>query len=307
MTTATDQGSPREATELSRLLGEYQQRIEGVLEHELTTSGAPDARLIEAMRYATLSGGKRLRPLLVYATGRTSDAPAEVLDAMAAAVEMIHVYSLIHDDLPAMDDDDLRRGRPTCHKAFDEATAILAGDALQAQAFLTLAQGIAPLPAEAGLAALHELALAAGLHGMAGGQAIDLGACGQPIDLPELERMHRLKTGALIRASVRLAAHAGQESPEVLDRLTRYAECIGLAFQIRDDVLDVEGDPEVLGKACGADARLDKATFPSLMGLEASRERAVALVDEALEALQPCSDEADLLRYLARYIVDRMN
>ncbi len=307
MTASADQDSPPEAAEPSRLLGEYQQRVEGALESALATTEAPDARLIEAMRYATLSGGKRLRPLLVYATGRTTDAPAEVLDAMAAAVEMIHVYSLIHDDLPAMDDDDLRRGKPTCHKAFDEATAILAGDALQAQAFHTLAHGVAPLPAKAGLAAVRELARAAGLHGMAGGQAIDLGACGKPIDLAELERMHRLKTGALIRVSVRLAALAGQVTQDRLEQLTRYAECIGLAFQIRDDVLDVEGDPEVLGKACGADARLDKATFPSLMGLEASRERAVALVDEALEALQPCGDEADLLRYLARYIVDRMN
>ncbi|WP_019624946.1 (2E,6E)-farnesyl diphosphate synthase [Thioalkalivibrio sp. ALJT] len=291
----------------TRTLAEYQRRIETVLDRQLAPDTSPDARLVEAMRYATLSGGKRLRPVLVYAAGGATGADGDVLDAMAAAVEMVHVYSLIHDDLPAMDDDDLRRGRPTCHKAFDEATAILAGDALQAAAFDTLTTGVRSLPASTALDAVAELASAAGLHGMAGGQAIDLGACGQPISLAELERMHRLKTGALIRASVRLGALAGNPPPDTLDRLTRYAECIGLAFQIRDDVLDVEGDPEVLGKACGADARLDKATFPSLQGLEASRERAVALVDEALAELQPFDQEADLLRFLARYIVDRMN
>ncbi len=298
---------PLTAIDAEQALSHYQQRIEAVLDRHLAVDGAPDPRLIEAMRYATLSGGKRLRPVLVYAAGRTTAAPDAALDAMAAAVEMIHVYSLIHDDLPAMDDDDLRRGRPTCHKAFDEATAILAGDALQALAFDVLTGGVAELPGATGLHAVRELAGAAGLHGMAGGQAIDLGACGQPIDLPELERMHRLKTGALIRASVRLGALAGTPDPEALGRLTRYAECIGLAFQIRDDVLDVEGDPEVLGKACGADARLHKPTFPSLQGLEASRERAVALIDEALAELQPFGQEADLLRFLARYIVDRMN
>ena len=299
--------SPLTVTDPGQALSDYQQRIEAVLDRHLDTGEAPDARLIEAMRYATLSGGKRLRPVLVYAAGRTTGANDPALDAMAAAVEMIHVYSLIHDDLPAMDDDDLRRGRPTCHKAFDEATAILAGDALQALAFAVLTTGVADLPGTTGLQAVGELAGAAGLHGMAGGQAIDLAACGQPIGLPELERMHRLKTGALIRASVRLGALAGTPDADSLERLTRYAECIGLAFQIRDDVLDVEGDPEVLGKACGADARLHKPTFPSLQGLEASRERAVALVDEALAELQPFGQEADLLRFLARYIVDRMN
>ncbi|WP_051073621.1 (2E,6E)-farnesyl diphosphate synthase [Thioalkalivibrio sp. AKL17] len=285
----------------------YQERIEGVLDRALDPAGAPDARLIEAMRYATLSGGKRLRPLLVYATGEALGAPQDALDAAAAAVEMIHVYSLIHDDLPAMDDDDLRRGRPTCHRAYDEATAILAGDALQAQAFVTLSSGTAALPAGRAPVMLQELARAAGLQGMAGGQAIDLGACGGRLDLPGLEGMHRLKTGALIRASVRLGGLAGGADDALLTRLTDYAECIGLAFQIRDDILDVEGDPETLGKACGADARLDKSTFPALMGLEASRERAVALVDQALEALQPLDAEADLLRHLARYIVDRIH
>ena len=299
--------SPLTVNDPDQALTDYQQRIEAVLDRHLDKGDAPDARLIEAMRYATLSGGKRLRPVLVYAAGRTTGAADTALDAMAAAVEMIHVYSLIHDDLPAMDDDDLRRGRPTCHKAFDEATAILAGDALQALAFDVLTAGVIDLPGKTGLQAVGELAGAAGLHGMAGGQAIDLGACGQPIDLPDLERMHRLKTGALIRASVRLGALAGTPDPDSLERLTRYAECIGLAFQIRDDVLDVEGDPEVLGKACGADARLHKPTFPSLQGLEASRERAVALIDEALAELQPFGQEADLLRFLARYIVDRMN
>lgn len=285
----------------------YQERIEGVLDRSLDPAGAPDARLIEAMRYATLSGGKRLRPLLVYATGEALGAPQDALDAAAAAVEMIHVYSLIHDDLPAMDDDDLRRGRPTCHRAYDEATAILAGDALQAQAFVVLSNGTESLPAGRAPVMLQELARAAGLQGMAGGQAIDLGACGGQLDLPGLEGMHRLKTGALIRASVRLGGLAGGADQALLARLTDYAECIGLAFQIRDDILDVEGDPETLGKACGADARLDKSTFPALMGLEASRERAVALVEQALDALQPLDAEADLLRHLARYIVDRIH
>ena len=285
----------------------YQERIEGVLDRALDPAAAPDARLIEAMRYATLSGGKRLRPLLVYATGEALDAPDAALDAAAAAVEMIHVYSLIHDDLPAMDDDELRRGRPTCHRAFDEATAILAGDALQAQAFVTLSTGACALPGTRAPAMLQELALASGLHGMAGGQAIDLGASGRQLGLEALEGMHRLKTGALIRASVRLGGLAGGADEALLARLTDYAECIGLAFQIRDDILDVEGDPETLGKACGADARLEKSTFPALMGLEPSRERAVALVDQALEALQPLGAEADLLRHLARYIVDRIH
>ncbi len=295
------------AIDPSSTLTSYQQRIEGVLDRLLRADHAPDPRLIEAMRYATLSGGKRLRPVLVYASGEATQASPEVLDAMAAAVEMIHVYSLIHDDLPAMDDDALRRGRPTCHRAFDEATAILAGDALQALAFDTLGDGVGTLPGSSALRCIRELAQAAGLNGMAGGQAIDLGACGQPLDLPGLERMHRLKTGALIRASVRLGAQAGAASDAALECLTHYAECIGLAFQIRDDVLDVEGDPEVLGKACGADARLHKPTFPALQGLDASRDRAVALADEALEALQPFGEEAELLRFVARYIVERMN
>ncbi|AHE97350.1 farnesyl-diphosphate synthase [Thioalkalivibrio paradoxus ARh 1] len=283
----------------------YQKRIEAFLDRTLDPEDAPVPELIAAMRYSTLGGGKRLRPLLVYATGQAVGAPDAALDAIAAAVEMIHVYSLIHDDLPAMDDDDLRRGKPTCHKVYGEASAILAGDALQALAFATLLDATAGVHADTRLGLAKELAHAAGIHGMAGGQAIDLASEGQSLNVTDLETMHRLKTGALIRASVLLPAQAGHADAETRARLGTYADCIGLAFQIRDDVLDVEGDPELLGKACGADSLLEKATFPALLGLEASRQRAAELVDEALENLQPFGTEADLLRFLARYIVER--
>jgi len=285
----------------------YQERIEHFLDRALDPVGSPVPGLTVAMRYSTLGGGKRLRPLLVYATGEAVSAPKPALDRIAAAVEMIHVYSLIHDDLPAMDDDDLRRGKPTCHKFCGEATAILAGDALQALAFATLIDAHSGLGAEARIALLVELANASGLHGMAGGQALDLDSEGKDLTLDELERMHRMKTGALIRASVMLAARAAEADDATTDRLSVYADRIGLAFQIRDDVLDVEGDPALLGKACGADEQLAKATFPSLLGLEASRQRARDLMDEALESLQPFGQEADLLRFLGRYIVERVH
>lgn len=285
----------------------YQERIEHFLDRALDPVGSPVPDLTVAMRYSTLGGGKRLRPLLVYATGEAVSAPKPALDRIAAAVEMIHVYSLIHDDLPAMDDDDLRRGKPTCHKFCGEATAILAGDALQALAFATLIDAHSGLGAEARIALLVELANASGLHGMAGGQALDLDSEGKDLTLDELERMHRMKTGALIRASVMLAARAAEADDATTDRLSVYADRIGLAFQIRDDVLDVEGDPALLGKACGADEQLAKATFPSLLGLEASRQRARDLMDEALESLQPFGQEADLLRFLGRYIVERVH
>jgi len=285
----------------------YQERIERFLDQVLDPDASPVPELTKAMRYSTLGGGKRLRPLLVYATGEAVAAPNDALDRIAAAVEMIHVYSLIHDDLPAMDDDDLRRGKPTCHKFCGEATAILAGDALQALAFATLVDAQSGLDAAARIALLEELAHASGLHGMAGGQALDLDSEGKNLTIAELERMHRMKTGALIRASVMLVARAADVDEPTGQRLGAYADHIGLAFQIRDDVLDVEGDPALLGKACGADELLEKATFPALMGLQASRERANGLVEEALDSLQPFGQEADLLRFLARYIVDRMH
>jgi geranylgeranyl pyrophosphate synthase len=292
---------------VNRQIEAYQDRIETFLDRILDPSGSPVPALTAAMRYSTLGGGKRLRPLLVYATGEALSAPDPALDRIAAAVEMIHVYSLIHDDLPAMDDDDLRRGKPTCHKVFGEATAILAGDALQALAFATLVDAGSGLAAEPRLALLLLLAEASGLRGMAGGQAMDLASEGKALGIAELEDMHRMKTGALIRASVLLAARAANADDTTTHRLGTYAECIGLAFQIRDDVLDIEGDPAVLGKACGADQLLEKATFPAVLGLDASRRRAVELVEEGLESLQPFGPEADLLRYLGRYIVERMH
>ncbi len=285
----------------------YQKRIEGFLQQLLDPSPTPVPDLLAAMRYSTLGGGKRLRPLLVYATGEALATPDTALDRIAASVEMIHVYSLIHDDLPAMDDDDLRRGKPTCHRAYGEALAILAGDALQALAFAVLVDEAIGLDADARLRLMQELADAAGVRGMAGGQAMDLAAQGKALSLEELETMHRLKTGALIRASVLMPARASGTDPGLAQSLGAYADCIGLAFQIRDDVLDVEGDPALMGKACGADSLLEKATFPALLGLEASRRRARELVEQALDHLQPLGPEADLLRVLARYIVDRMH
>lgn len=285
----------------------YQTRIESFLDQLLDPAQTAVPGLMAAMRYSTLGGGKRMRPLLAYATGEAVAAPGAALDGIAAAVEMIHVYSLIHDDLPAMDDDDMRRGKPTCHKVYGEAVAVLAGDALQALAFAVLADDAVSTNPSLRLALVSGLAEAAGLRGMAGGQAMDLASEGRSLGIGELEQMHRLKTGALIRASVILPAYAGNVDASIQSRLSAYAECIGLAFQIRDDLLDVEGDPALLGKACGADQLLRKATFPGLLGIEASRKRALDLVEEGLENLQPLGDEADLLRFLARYIVERMH
>jgi len=283
----------------------YQTRIENVLDRVLDSS-SPVPPLLEAMRYATLGGGKRLRPLLVYAAGEACRAELSALDTIAAAVELIHVYSLIHDDLPAMDNDDLRRGKPTCHKVYGEALAILAGDALQALAFSLLAEPSPDIHANVQLELIRELGRASGVHGMAGGQVLDLLAQGRPASLAALETMHQLKTGALIRGAIIMGARAGTATtPGLLALLTTYAEAIGLAFQIRDDLLDVEGNPEEIGKACGVDRALAKATFPGLLGVQASWERAHALVATSLHALESLGAEADLLRNLAQYIVDR--
>ena len=286
----------------------YQQRIEGVLAHALEIGGAATPRLLEAMRYSTLAGGKRVRPILVYATGEALGASLEVLDAAAAAVELIHVYSLVHDDLPAMDNDDLRRGRPTCHRAFDEATAILVGDALQARAFEVLANGPASIPASARIEMLRVLADAIGTRGMAGGQAIDLEAVKQLLGKPELERMHRQKTGALIQASVLLGAiSAGSQDIPERAALAEFGAEIGLAFQIQDDILDVEGTTTALGKRAGADADRIKPTYPSVLGLRESREEALARRDRAIAALKPWGTRFAALSEFANFLVARVH
>ncbi|HTT43449.1 MAG TPA: farnesyl diphosphate synthase [Steroidobacteraceae bacterium] len=283
------------------------ERIEGVLEAALALPDPGTTRLREAMRYSVLGAGKRLRPTLVYLTGESLGAASELLDAPAAAVELIHVYSLVHDDLPAMDDDDLRRGRATCHRAFDEGTAVLVGDALQALAFAVLAD--APLGNTSPAACLEMtrlLARAIGPGGMAGGQAIDLEAVGRPLRLAEIEDMHRRKTGALIECSVLLGAlAAGLTDAGGLAALQRFGAHVGLAFQIQDDILDVEGDPKLLGKATGADAAHAKPTYPSTAGLPAARERARALRDAAVAALAPLGSRAGVLVQLADFAVNR--
>lgn len=282
-------------------------RADAALARVLPADGSEPRNLVRAMRYAVLGGGKRLRPLLVYAAGGALAASLDVLDIPACAVELIHAYSLVHDDLPSMDDDELRRGRPTCHIAFGEATAILAGDALQALAFEILASQTAQtIGAVLRLEMLRTLGAACGAHGMAGGQAIDLAAVGQKLDLPALENMHAHKTGALIRASVRLGAlSAGCSDPVTLDALERYGHAVGLAFQVRDDILDVEGETHALGKTAGKDAASAKPTFPSVIGMDASRAHLRELVDQALSALEPLGEHALPLAELARYVAER--
>jgi farnesyl diphosphate synthase len=278
-----------------------------VLDAALPAADLVPQRLHAAQRYAVLGGGKRLRPLLVYCTGEALNIPARVLDAPAAAVELIHAYSLVHDDLPAMDDDDLRRGQPTTHRAFDEATAILAGDALQVLAFSLLSRDRTPgITSDARLKMIEILADASGTAGMAGGQAIDLAAVGQSLTLEELEAMHRLKTGALIRASVLMAAACAPGlSRDAWDALDAYSRDIGLAFQIQDDILDVEGKTEEIGKTSGADAARAKPTYPSVLGLEAAKVRARELKHAACARLKPLGASADILAWLASYVVQR--
>lgn len=287
------------------LIEAYRERVGECLDRALPGAAVPPRRLHEAMRYAVLNGGKRVRPLLVYATGESLGLAPTLLDAPAAAVELIHAFSLVHDDLPAMDNDDLRRGEPTVHRKFDEATAILAADALQPLAFKVLATAPGVSDAQA-VRLVRLLAEACGSLGMTGGQSIDLASEGQALSPEALEQMHALKTGALIRAAVLSACGVGHGATEAeRDALDRFARAIGLAFQIRDDILDVEGETQILGKQAGQDQRLHKATWPSVFGLAASRERCAELLREGLACLDPFGSDADALRWLARYIVER--
>lgn len=296
--TKTDSDNFRE------LLHRHQARIERVLGEWLPAADTHPARLHEAMRYAVLGGGKRVRPFLVYAAGTALGAELADLDAPACAVELIHAYSLVHDDLPCMDNDELRRGRPTCHIAYDEATAMLVGDALQTLAFYTLSHRVnGTIPPERHIEMVETLALAAGSRGMAGGQAIDLYSVGRQLDIAELEDMHIHKTGALIRASVRLGALSAPEvDKEKLQRLEHYAKCIGLAFQIRDDILDEEGETAVIGKTQGADRALNKPTYPALLGLSESKRKLGELHELALESVTGFDERADPLRWISHYI-----
>lgn len=288
-------------------LAAYQKRVDSALDKYLPSEDPPEHNLAEAIRYSVIGGGKRIRPAMVYAAGEAMGVSTNLLDIPACAVEMIHAYSLIHDDLPAMDNDDLRRGRPTCHKAFDEATAILAGDALQALAYEILAKDKhAELTPEHRIAMLSLLTEASGAHGMAGGQAVDLASVGKQLTLAQLEYMHRLKTGALIRASILLGGMCKQDiTQDEIDILEDYAQCIGLSFQIQDDILDVVADTETLGKPQGSDQAQHKPTFPAILGLDASRRLALEQHEKALKILQPLDDKADTLRLLSAYIVER--
>lgn len=291
----------------SETIKTYQAQIDQALEHWLPAENIQPEHLHAAMRYSVLGDGKRIRPVLTYATGHALGVSLSSLDGPSCAVELIHAYSLIHDDLPAMDDDDLRRGRPTCHKAFDEATAILAGDALQALSFHILAHDPAmQTSAENRIKMIEILALASGSRGMAGGQAIDLASVGKELSLAELENMHIHKTGALIRSAVKMGALSCPDiSDDQIDKLDHYAKCIGLAFQVWDDVLDIEGDTEVIGKPQGSDVERGKPTYPNLLGMAGAKQTAKDLHDQAIESLQGFDQKADTLRWIADYIVSR--
>jgi farnesyl diphosphate synthase len=284
-------------------LVDCQQRIEEKLLENLPQIDRLPVELHEAMHYSVMAPGKRIRPLLVYAAGHALGTSVDDLDEQACSLEYIHAYSLIHDDLPAMDDDELRRGRPTCHVKFGEAMAILAGDALQSLAFETLGKCKASDSRKVRM--ISVLANASGSHGMAGGQAIDLASTGESLTIAELENLHILKTGALIRASVLLGAISASEDEEKIALLDHYAKCMGLAFQIVDDILDVTSDTETLGKTQGKDAAQEKPTYPSLLGLSESREKAQQLCKDALTSIEKMGDAASPLRTIARTILSR--
>lgn len=291
----------------SQRVDDYVARTERVLDACLPPASVAPCRLHQAMRYAALGGGKRIRPLLVYATGEALHVPVELLDPPAIAIELMHTFSLVHDDLPAMDDDDLRRGRPTTHRAFDEATAILAADAMQPLAFEVLARH----PALAGQAAVQLalvalLAEACGSNGITGGQSLDLAAEGQQPDEAELEHIYRLKTGRLLRASVLAAVHCAGDVPlPVVHALERFADALGLAFQIRDDILDIEGTVEETGKRGGSDEARAKATWPLRFGIDRARQRTAELLEGALAEIAGLGDSYDGLRWAAHYLVMR--
>ena len=289
------------------LLTEYQNRVDKSLARWLPADSVNPPELHQAMRYSVLAPGKRVRPVLVYATAAALGLDLKLVDGAAAAVEIIHAYSLIHDDLPAMDDDDLRRGRPTCHKKFDEATAILAGDALQALAFYILSHDPdMTTNYQARLEMIEKLSLFSGSRGMAGGQAIDLSSVGKSLNITELETMHIHKTGALIRTCIQFSAlSSSQLSKDRFQALDTYAKCIGLSFQVQDDILDVVGDTETLGKPQGSDRERNKPTFPSIIGLKASRQKALELHQSALDALSIFNEEAEILRYISAWFVER--
>ena len=280
-------------------------RVESALSHRLPSAEAIPARLHEAMRYASLGGGKRVRPLLAFAAGELTQSPVERLEIVSCAVELIHAYSLVHDDLPCMDDDVLRRGRPTCHVEYDEPTALLVGDSLQSLSFQLLAQEELGRP-ERQIEMVRLLAHASGSCGMAGGQAIDLASVGQALNQPELELMHALKTGALIRAAVMLGALCGDElTATARESLDRFAKRAGLLFQVVDDILDCTASTATLGKTAGKDAAADKPTYVSLMGLDSAREFAESLRADAIDALSPFGGRSRRLIALTDFIAHR--
>ncbi len=294
---------------MQETLTSYQQRNNQQLNQWLEQLPHQEQPLIQAMKYGLLLGGKRVRPFLVYITGQMLGCKPEDLDTPASAIECIHAYSLIHDDLPAMDDDDLRRGQPTCHIKFDEATAILTGDALQTLAFTILAEGeLNPNAENQRIKMVQALAQASGAGGMCLGQALDLGAENRRVSLADLEEIHRNKTGALINCAVKLGAlAAGEKGLEFLPHLERYSKAIGLAFQVQDDILDIISDTETLGKPQGSDQELNKSTYPSLLGLEGAMEKAHTLLQEALQALEAIPYNTQLLEEFARYVIERKN
>jgi geranylgeranyl pyrophosphate synthase len=296
-----------EDTLLQKFLQDCRTRCAEALQKHLDALQPLAPRLNQAMGYATLQGGKRLRPALVYASALATGKPDELSDRAACAVELIHCYSLAHDDLPAMDNDDLRRGQPTLHRAFDEATAVLTGDALQSLAFQLLSTGDDERDTQR-LRMIRVLAHASGPEGMAGGQSLDIDAAQKALSADQLETMHRLKTGALIEASVLLGAlSTGLDSDTRYNALQHYASCIGLAFQVQDDILDVTGNTSTLGKTGGADAARGKPTYTSLLGLEGAHDKARTLTRDAMEALRPFGAEADMLRRIAGYITGRVH
>ncbi|GAB4298755.1 MAG: polyprenyl synthetase family protein [Desulfuromonadia bacterium] len=289
---------------ISRILG----MVDAALDRYLPPAAEMPSSLHDAMRYSVFAGGKRIRPVLLLSACRAAGGDVEMALPFACAIEMIHTYSLIHDDLPAMDDDDYRRGRPTNHKVYGEATAILAGDALLTEAFILMTDPSTTrlVPSERVVRIIHEIAKGAGSRGMVGGQVVDMESEGRPeIDLPTVQYIHTHKTGALIRASVAAGGIVAGASGELYGALVAYGESIGLAFQIADDILDIEGTTEELGKDAGSDVARGKATYPALMGIAAARERAEELVVRGIDALSPFGEEADPLRAIARYIVAR--